>query len=124
MAADHLLGWKRLTQGGHTLTFVAALTLRDAGIAAYPALDLLIAKLKDPDENVRLSAEAIARQGRTRRARGACPDSRLRGPGRARARPAECRGRAGCNRSGSLTGSARPAQTGIDPARPMGGPCR
>jgi HEAT repeat protein len=44
---------------------LAALTLRDAGTAAYPALDLLVAKLKDPDENVRLmSADAIGRQGK------------------------------------------------------------
>ena len=119
VAADHLLGWKKLTKGEHSLTFVctgkdprssgynlgidtlilarigqpasaatpptftaqtaivalddadpfirglAALTLRDAGAAAYPALDLLVAKLKDPDENVRLmSADAIARQGK------------------------------------------------------------
>jgi hypothetical protein len=119
VAADHLLGWKKLTKGAHLLTFVctgkdprstgynlgidtlilarigqvasvspppkltpqaatralddpdpfvrglAALTLRDAGPAAYPALDLLIARLKDSDENVRLmSADAIARQGK------------------------------------------------------------
>jgi HEAT repeat protein len=52
---------------------VAAITLRDAGTAAYPALDNLIAKLKDPDENVRLmSAEAIARQGK--RAARAVPE--------------------------------------------------
>jgi hypothetical protein len=119
VAADHLLGWKRLAKGEHMLTFVctgkdprssgynlgidtlilarigqvasvsppprftprtaisalgdpdpvirglAALTVRDAGTAAYPALDLLIARLKDSDENVRLmSADAIARQGK------------------------------------------------------------
>jgi hypothetical protein len=119
VAVDHLLGWKKLAKGEHTLTFictgkdarstgynlgidtlilarigqvasvapppkltartaihalddpnpvirgVAALTLRDAGAAAYPALDILITKLKDPDENVRLmSADAIARQGK------------------------------------------------------------
>jgi hypothetical protein len=119
VAADHMLGWKKLTKGSHLLTFVctgkdprssgynlgidtlilarigevaslspppkltpqaaihalddpdpfvrglAALTLRDAGPAAYPALDLLIARLKDSDENVRLmSADAIARQGK------------------------------------------------------------
>jgi hypothetical protein len=118
VAADHLLGWKKLAKGTHTLTFLctgkdprssgynlgidtlilarigqvqsvqpppkltadtamralddpdpfirglAALTLRDAGAAAYPSLDLLIARLKDSDENVRLmSADAIARQG-------------------------------------------------------------
>jgi hypothetical protein len=127
VAADHLLGWKKLTKGEHSLTFVctgkdprssgynlgidtlilsrigqvssatappaftpqkaiaalsnpdpfirglAALTLRDAGAAAYPALDLLVAKLKDPDENVRLmSADAIARQGK-RAARAVTP---------------------------------------------------
>lgn len=44
---------------------LAALTLRDAGAAAHPAIDRLIAKLKDTDENVRLmSADAIARQGK------------------------------------------------------------
>ena len=119
VAADHMLGWKRLAKGNHTVTFVctgkdprssgynlgidtlilalagqvesvrplpvltseaamralddadpiirglAALTLRDAGPAAYPSLDRLITRLKDADENVRLmSAEAIARQGR------------------------------------------------------------
>lgn len=119
VATDHLLGWRKLTRGEHTLTFVctgkdqrssgynlgidtlilarigqvdsvapppkltaqtaisaladpdpvirglAAIALRDAGAAAYPALDLLIARLKDADENVRLmAAEAIARQGR------------------------------------------------------------
>jgi hypothetical protein len=117
VAVDHMLAWKKLSKGAHTVTFictgkdarssgynlgidtlilarigqvaavtpppkltpqeamhalddpdpvirgVAALTLRDAGAAAYPALDVLIAKLKDPDENVRLmSADAIARQ--------------------------------------------------------------
>ena len=119
VAADHLLAWKKLGKGPHTLTFVctgkdprstgynlgvdtlilarigqvdnprplprltpqaairalddpdpmlrgiAALTLRDAETIGYPAIDRLIAKLKDPDENVRLmSAEAIASHGR------------------------------------------------------------
>ncbi|HLY17819.1 MAG TPA: DUF2961 domain-containing protein [Bryobacteraceae bacterium] len=119
VAVDHMLAWRKLAKGTHTVTFVctgkdarstgynlgidtlilarvgqvepvapppeltphaamraladpdpvirgvAALTLRDAGAAAYAALDLLIARLKDPDENVRLmSAEAIARQGK------------------------------------------------------------
>jgi HEAT repeat protein len=44
---------------------LAALTLRDAGTAARQALGRLIARLKDPHENVRLmSTEATASQGR------------------------------------------------------------
>ena len=42
------------------------MALRDMGAAAAPALDALIARMKDEDVNVRLmAAEAIGRQGRS-----------------------------------------------------------
>jgi hypothetical protein len=120
VAADHLLGWKKLAAGRHTLAFIctgkdarssgynlglgafvlarigapdavqpprvpsdlaglirtlgdpdpvlrgmAALTLRDMGPAAAPALPALAAALRDTDTGVRMTAaDAIARQGK------------------------------------------------------------